>query len=81
MAHFGQLSAKKHVGFSNAKSLLAAITARAGYLSNVDREMMTKHVLAKSSQNRSKFAKKSFSGVKKNLKQSQTLGYSVIVTF
>ena len=32
MAHFGQLSAKKHIGFSNAESLLAAITARAGYL-------------------------------------------------
>ena len=74
MAHFGQLSAKKHIGFSNAQSLLRAIASRAGYLSVADREKMTKTVIAKNSQNRSKFAKKSFTGVKKNLKQSQTLG-------
>ena len=75
MAHFGQLSAKKHVGFSNAKSLLTAITARAGYLSIADREKTTKHALAKRSENRSKFGKKSFTGVKKNLKASQSLGF------
>ena len=77
MAHFGQLRAKKHIGFSNAESLLASITARAGYLSNVDREKATKHALAVRSANRSKYGKPGFTGVKKALKQSQNLGFNV----
>ena len=73
MGHFGQLSCKRHVGFSNARSFLESITARGGFLTNEQRELMTKHVLAKQNQNRSRFGKRTFSGVKKNLKQSQTL--------
>ena len=46
MGHFGQETVKPHLGFSNARSLLQGIAARAGYLSNSDREKMTKIRLA-----------------------------------
>ena len=43
----------------------------------MDREKATKHVLAVRSANRSQYGKPGFSGVKKNLKQSQNLSFNV----
>ena len=71
MGLFGQLSSKRHIGFSNARSLLAAITAKGGYMSVAERENMTKVALATHNSSKSKFGRRTFTGVKKRLKQSQ----------
>ena len=70
MCHFGHKSVKPHLGFSNTRSLLNGIAARAGYLSNSDRENFTKIRLAKHAESKSRHAK-TFTGVRKNLKASQ----------
>ena len=46
MGFFGQLSCKRHIGYSNARSLLAAITAKGGYMTVAQREEMTRVALA-----------------------------------
>ena len=71
MGFFGQLSCKRHIGYSNARSLLAAITAKGGYMTVAEREQMTKVALAEHKRSRSRFGQRTFTGVQKKLKQSQ----------
>ena len=71
MGFFGQLSCKRHIGYSNARSLLAAITAKGGYMTVAQREEMTRVALAEHKCSRSRFGRRTFTGVKKNLKKSQ----------
>lgn len=71
MGFFGQLSCKRHIGYSNARSLLAAITTTGGYMTVEERERLTKHALAQHNGSRSRYGKRTFTGIQKNLKKSQ----------
>ena len=71
MGFFGQLSCKRHIGYSNARSFFAASTAKGGYMTVAQREEMTRVALAEHKCSRSRFGRRTFTGVKKNLKKSQ----------
>ena len=73
MGFFGQLSCKRHIGYSNARSLLAAITAKGGYMTVAEREQMTKVALAEHQTQQVKVWTANFYRGQKKLKQSQML--------
>ena len=78
MIHFGAASVKRHLGLTNDEKLLGFLTDTAGHLTHGQKELMVKVKLCTQNESRSSHPsvrkkKKTFTGVRDLLKQSQNL--------
>ena len=78
MCKFDGPSVKRHMVLSNCEGFVAFLAAQAGYLSNEDKKKLVKIKLAVQHRNRSGKVKNKFTGVRKLLKESQSLAYYIV---